>query len=222
MEREEEINGDGHIEDEDKEVNKMKEAAHVLFDTLMECMDYIKENHDPLREKKKFKDIIMDKVRDKYKTEFVRWFGESRDDHNNSVLESKFKRYILECLMVCRGIHKYKLQLFPTRFIKDDNDEDREEEQDQDENVKDEGAENEFRFVIEDILNHCDIMERDDLFDATPIDGKWYCSFPGIIIQDEDDEDLDEKQLLDVINEKKQSKYKLFASKLWMFQAAQS
>ena len=119
--------------------------------------------------------------------------------------------------MVCRGIHKYKLQLFPTRFIQDDNDEDEQEQQD--ENIKHEGDEDEFRFVIEDILNHSDIMERDDLFDATPIDGKWYCSFPGIMIQNEDDEDLDEKQLLDVINEKRQSKYKLFASKLWMFQA---
>ena len=97
---------------------------------------------------------------------------------------------------------------FPEKFIRDDNDEDEEEEQD--ENMEDEGDE---------ILNLSDIMHRDESFVATPIDGKWYYLFPGIITQDEDNEDLDGKQILDVINRRRQSKYKILESKIWIFQA---
>ena len=46
---------------------------------------------------------------------------------------------------------------------------------------EDDGDANEFRFIIDDVLNHSDDMDHDDLFDETLIDGKWYCSFPGII-----------------------------------------
>ena len=45
-----------------------------------------------------------------------------------------------------------------------------------------------------------DIMECDDLFDSNSIDGKWYCSFSGIVAQKEDKQDLNEKQLWDIIN----------------------
>ena len=74
-----------------------------------------------------------------------------------------------------------------TRFTKYDN-----YEEDELEQGKGDEDEDEAGFVIDDLLNHNDVMERDDLFDAIPINGKWYCYFSGIMIQNEDDEDLDE------------------------------
>ena len=208
----------------DQETNKMKKASHVLFDTLIECNRYVQENHNPLNEQRKFRQIIFDTIKDKHKTEFIRWFGDHNNDSrgdNNNVLEPKFKLFIVECLNVCRGINKFKLQLFPTEFIKDDKEESMEQ---QNVNIEDEGDNiddhDEYRFIIDDILNMSDIMERDDLFDSTPIDGKWYCSFPGIIVYDKDDNDhLNDKQIFKVINTRNTDKYDIFASKLWMFQA---
>ena len=91
------------------------------------------------------------------------------------------------------------MRLFPTKFIKYDNDED--EEEDQDKNVEDEGDE---------ILHHSDTMQGDASIVATPINANWYYLFPEIITQDEDDEDLDERQILDVINRRRQSKYNTY------------
>ena len=109
-----------------------------------------------MKEKRKFIDGIFNKIKEKYKAEFILWFGQPRDD-NKSSLKSKFKRYIIECLEFCRGVHKNELQLSPNQFIKDDHDQD--DDNDAAVNVQDEWDGIEFGFSIDDTLNYGDIME---------------------------------------------------------------
>ena len=51
------------VDSDSDEENKMKNAWRVLFDTLIGYMTYIEQHQNFLKEKRKFNDIIFNKIK---------------------------------------------------------------------------------------------------------------------------------------------------------------
>eukprot|EP01083_Nonionella_stella_P089994 251384_1 len=135
---------------------------------------------------------IFEMMKKQFDDGFTKWTHGGADGHG---LASEFTKYIVKCLEISVSMKELKLRLFPLKFSE---------------------------FDIDNILDYQDVMQRDDMFDVTPRDKPWFCSFPSIIgesvARNDNNQTLNETQIIDIINNRKAAKYDIFQCKLWMFQ----